>query len=93
MVLTMAKLHMAHASTHGGRKPPGPKYFACINSFQLGLSETNYTITNLNQIRPQARDICWKPHIFVYNIAYQQQAWQVKNEVEGKVCSLRKIES
>ena len=21
----MAKLHMAHASTHGARKPPGPK--------------------------------------------------------------------
>ena len=25
MVITMAKLHMAHASTHGARKPPGPK--------------------------------------------------------------------
>ena len=24
-VITMAKLHMAHASTHGARKPPGPK--------------------------------------------------------------------
>ena len=22
----MAKLRMAHASTHGARKPPGPKY-------------------------------------------------------------------
>ena len=22
--ITMAKLHMAHASTHGARKPPGP---------------------------------------------------------------------
>ena len=25
MVITMAKLHMSHASTHGARKPPGPK--------------------------------------------------------------------
>ena len=25
MVKTMAKLRMAHASTHGARKPPGPK--------------------------------------------------------------------
>ena len=24
---TMAKLRMAHASTHGARKPPGPKVF------------------------------------------------------------------
>ena len=27
MVITMAKLRMAHASTHGARKPPGPKDF------------------------------------------------------------------
>ena len=26
LVKTMAKLRMAHASTHGARKPPGPKY-------------------------------------------------------------------
>ena len=25
MVITMAKLRMAHLSTHGARKPPGPK--------------------------------------------------------------------
>ena len=25
MVITMAKLLMAHASTHGAHKPPGPK--------------------------------------------------------------------
>ena len=25
MVIIMAKLRMAHASTHGARKPPGPK--------------------------------------------------------------------
>ena len=27
MVITMAKLRMAHASTHGARKPPGPTLF------------------------------------------------------------------
>ena len=27
MVITMAKLRMAHASTHGARKPPGPTYY------------------------------------------------------------------
>ena len=27
MVITMAKLRMAHASTHGARKPPGPKKY------------------------------------------------------------------
>ena len=26
LVITMAKLRMAHASTHGARKPPGPIY-------------------------------------------------------------------
>ena len=26
LVITMAKLRMAHASTHGARKPPGPKF-------------------------------------------------------------------
>ena len=25
MVITMAKLRMAHTSTHGAHKPPGPK--------------------------------------------------------------------
>ena len=25
MMITMAKLRMEHASTHGARKPPGPK--------------------------------------------------------------------
>ena len=27
MVKTMAKLRMAHASTHGAREPPGPKIY------------------------------------------------------------------
>ena len=33
MVITMAKLRMAHASTHGARKPPGPIY--CSESQDL----------------------------------------------------------
>ena len=28
MVITMAKLRMAHASMHGARKPPGPKTYS-----------------------------------------------------------------
>ena len=34
MVKTMAKLRMAHASTHGARKPPGPKKMFIPPSFQ-----------------------------------------------------------
>ena len=30
LVKTMAKLRMVHASTHGARKPPGPKCFVVI---------------------------------------------------------------
>ena len=40
---TMAKLRMAHASTHGARKPPGPTFFNIsfwINSlFLIGRNE------------------------------------------------------
>ena len=32
MVITMAKLRMAHASTHGARKPPGPKKKERLNN-------------------------------------------------------------
>ena len=31
LVITMAKLRMAHASTHGARKPPGPILFQNLN--------------------------------------------------------------
>ena len=31
LVKTMAKLRMAHPSTHGARKPPGPKCIALHN--------------------------------------------------------------
>ena len=40
LVKTMAKLRMAHASTHGARKPPGPKYQSkAADTFCHGLSE------------------------------------------------------
>ena len=39
MVITMAKLRMAHASTHGARKPPGPKRMFAINHLKLGYPE------------------------------------------------------
>ena len=32
MVITMAKLRMAHASTHGARKPPGPIIYLLLNN-------------------------------------------------------------
>ena len=31
LVITMAKLRMAHASTHGAHKPPGPILVICVN--------------------------------------------------------------
>ena len=30
LVITMAKLRMAHASTHGARKPPGPTIISFV---------------------------------------------------------------
>ena len=41
LVITMAKLRMAHASTHGARKPPGPMF----SSF-LPLGGTEAPIDN-----------------------------------------------
>ena len=38
-VIIMAKLRMAHASTHGARKPPGPKNIG-IKSQVLCISES-----------------------------------------------------
>ena len=32
-IITMAKLRMVHASTHGARKPPGPKQYDVINTY------------------------------------------------------------
>ena len=43
MVITMAKLRMAHASKHGARKPPGPKF-----GFDPGAAPACFD-TELNQ--------------------------------------------
>ena len=40
MVITMAKLRMAHASTHGARKPPGPIFLSV--SFKIYLKLVEY---------------------------------------------------
>ena len=66
MVITMDKLRMAHASTHGARKPPGPKerkvgvidweiiiwYLRTIMNYRKfkGLAKTK-TKHNLNALR------------------------------------------
>ena len=43
MVKTMAKLRMAHASTHGARKPPGPKedWTMVITMAKLRMAHTS----------------------------------------------------
>ena len=49
MVITMAKLRMAHASTHGARKPPGPKVSVSVSNFD--------TINQKSQSQSQKRNI------------------------------------
>ena len=39
LVITMAKLRMAHASTHGAHKPPGP---AMLGTPTMGGAQTNF---------------------------------------------------
>ena len=46
MVITMAKLCMAHASTHGARKPPGP----IIQGLGLAQNLVTHTYHTLIQI-------------------------------------------
>ena len=41
---TMAKLRMAHESTHGARKPPGPKSCALIKNCSKGLLYEQITV-------------------------------------------------
>ena len=38
LVIPMAKLRMAHASTHGARKPPGLKTLSCANLSKLSTT-------------------------------------------------------
>ena len=54
LVITMAKLRMAHASTHGAHKPPGPKIMTTLcNNWDeiwkpIAISDKQRTIENLN---------------------------------------------
>ena len=53
MVKTMAKLRMAHGSTHGARKPPGPKYYFLSlhiqhNSGKIQTVKRNSILDNLS---------------------------------------------
>ena len=41
MVITMAKLSMAHASTHGARKPPGPIVTTIFGPFSKIIKKIN----------------------------------------------------
>ena len=48
MVITMAKLRMVHAITHGARKPPGPMFSGQTNFFlvmvELGFDNNNNNV-------------------------------------------------
>ena len=54
MVITMAKLRMAHASTHGARKPPGPiKYVGKFN--ELFPSDRLKLVLHLRRLPKSAK--------------------------------------
>ena len=46
MVITMAKLCMAHASTHGARKPPGPTRLVMLLLSWMMENELKHTKTS-----------------------------------------------
>ena len=48
MVITMAKLRMAHASTHGARKPPGPK-LGGLSEFLIYGGARNVVFVNMDE--------------------------------------------
>ena len=53
----MAKLRMAHASTHGARKPPGPIFFLHISfSYAKILGETNFHTREIPRSGSKAKD-------------------------------------
>ena len=52
MVITMAKLCMAHSSTHGARKPPGPKVYS---SEDLEVVDHTRKITDLTSLSLKIR--------------------------------------
>ena len=56
MVITMAKLRMAHASMHGARKPPGPKRMFAINHLKSSILVEIRLHTKKNV--PQGQFVC-----------------------------------
>ena len=52
MVKTMAKLRMAHASTHGARKPPGPRERERERE-RLNNGDNNGQIADIKDIQSQ----------------------------------------
>ena len=62
MVITMAKLRMAHASTHGARKPPGPiktylqlvKYGRVCKGTNNNCNGNIFTVKMLQELKDQA---------------------------------------
>ena len=59
MVITMAKQRMAHASTHGARKPPGPK----LIHVKMHTFVKTYFDSNLYKYLPQICYIDWQIYI------------------------------
>ena len=61
MVITMAKLRMAHASMHGARKPPGPRlqqqtiFFLHISSSYANIGETKFHTQEIPQSGSKAK--------------------------------------
>ena len=52
MVITMAKLRMAHASTHGASKPPGPVF----HRFEFANKRYHFIIGYIYSHRIMAAD-------------------------------------
>ena len=50
MLITMAKLRMAHASTHGARKPPGPTNEKISIGFCAPVDKVCADLSGLNTV-------------------------------------------
>ena len=53
MVITMAKLRMAHASTHGARKSPGPKSITYKQTNTHTHKQTAVSVESLSGLKMQ----------------------------------------
>ena len=71
MVITMAKLHMAHASTHGARMPPGP-------------TKEKQSLTHIS--KHQWREIkIYTPNSTLYNLIWEGEKQQLAQTPLPKV--------